>query len=587
MRSRYLAIILDTPDEDDRRGASLAADLGLSPIMSHDRCKLFGSGSGSTVTAASGSGYVLGTLFDHGPSWTKRSNLTSAEQSAIVDTGGRWLVDNLWGAYVAFFYDPGSGVTLVVRDPSAALPCYFLRIEGATLVASDVAILRGAGFCNPKVDWTYVAGHLMVPDVRPSRTGFVGLLEVLGGERLAVRQGRSSIECLWSPWTFAERGREIRDPREASARVRDVTLGCVAAWASCFEHCLLGISGGLDSSIVAASLAYSRARFSCLTIATADRAGDERRPSRIVAESLDTTLHERFESLAFIDVTISHAAHLPRPVARIFAQSGDRHFSELAARYGVDAFMTGGGGDNVFAYLPSVVPIADRLLSEGPGSGVWTTAKDICWLTQCSMFTALSRGIRRAWLRPPTYVWPRQSLFLSQNAIERAAELDHPWMTAPRGALPGKAMHIAWLLGIQNFLEGFRRELDHPIVTPLMSQPLVELCLQIPTWLWCADGRNRAVARDAFSDLLPPAILARRSKGTPSSFSLEIFETHRASIEAMLLDGHLARQGLIDIGPLSHLLRHPHPAQIAEPLRALRLLDVEAWLRSPAIAGPP
>jgi asparagine synthase (glutamine-hydrolysing) len=61
-------------------------------------------------------------------------------------------------------------------------------------------------------------------------------------------------------------------------------------------------------------------------------------------------------------------------------------------------------------------------------------------------------------------------------------------------------------------------------VSPLVSQPLIELCLAIPTWFWCADGQNRAIARKAFAGDLPPPTLARRSRGTSESFILQALE---------------------------------------------------------------
>eukprot|EP00456_Euglypha_rotunda_P074755 TRINITY_DN6868_c0_g1_i1.p2 TRINITY_DN6868_c0_g1~~TRINITY_DN6868_c0_g1_i1.p2 ORF type:complete len:108 (-),score=25.69 TRINITY_DN6868_c0_g1_i1:10-333(-) len=84
--------------------------------------------------------------------------------------------------------------------------------------------------------------------------------------------------------------------------------------------------------------------------------------------------------------------------------------------------------------------------------------------------------------------------------------INHPWMRAPEGELPGKAQHIAWILGVLNHIEGSERERLQPTIWPLLSQPVVELCLTLPTWAWQADGQNRVIARKAFADLLPSQI---------------------------------------------------------------------------------
>jgi len=39
---------------------------------------------------------------------------------------------------------------------------------------------------------------------------------------------------------------------EAADAVRRLALDCIGTWARCFNLVLLGVSGGLDSSIVAA-----------------------------------------------------------------------------------------------------------------------------------------------------------------------------------------------------------------------------------------------------------------------------------------------------------------------------------------------
>ena len=40
----------------------------------------------------------------------------------------------------------------------------------------------------------------------------------------------------------------------------------------------------------------------------------------------------------------------------------------------------GGGGDNVFCALQSAAPVADRLLTDGPGRGFFSTARAIAIL---------------------------------------------------------------------------------------------------------------------------------------------------------------------------------------------------------------
>ncbi|MGK4422636.1 asparagine synthase-related protein, partial [Klebsiella pneumoniae] len=70
----------------------------------------------------------------------------------------------------------------------------------------------------------------------------------------------------------------------------------------------------------------------------------------------------------------------------------------------------------------------------------------------------------------------------------------------------------------QSYVEGHDPQDLLPTVSPLLSQPLVETCLGVPSWLWFEGGRNRVVARRAFAGDLPADVIWRRSKGTPDSF---------------------------------------------------------------------
>ncbi len=584
MHARYIALINPGTDADDDGRSGDAASLlrrlkGFDPVLEIEGLIVFSEIQSPLMVAREG--VLFGTVFSGDEDATHVRSLSAIDWVEVSRSGGRFLIDRFWGGYLAILPDEASRQVHVVRSPLGDVPCYHLRRGALTVIASDVALLIAAGCLRPTIDWAYVTGHLLHDHFRPLATGLAGVTELLGGTRLTVAPLENRIEELWSPWTFAARTRQIAEAATASDRVRATTIGCTNAWGSLFRHIVLGVSGGLDSSIVAACLARGSTPVSCITLATRDAGGDERLQARDLTAHLGLPLHEDFEDLALVDLCRSDAAHLPRPLARAFAQSGNRLNLDLAERVGADAFFSGAGGDNIFCYLTSAAPIADRLLAHGPGPGFFRTARDISRLTGASIWTAASMGIKRAWFRQHGYEWPRNATFLTDSAVERAAVPDrHPWLEAPRTALPGKAAHIAWLLGIQNHLEGFNREHTHAMVAPLLSQPLVELCLQIPSWMWCANGENRSIARRAFSQDLPASVIKRRSKGSPGSFVIEIYEAHREVVRALLSDGLLAQAGLLDVDAISAVIDDPRPVRAEHYSRIMGLVDVEVWLRS-------
>jgi asparagine synthase (glutamine-hydrolysing) len=191
--------------------------------------------------------------------------------------------------------------------------------------------------------------------------------------------------------------------------------------ASDADHVLLSLSGGLDSSIVAAALAASGKPFTCLTLATADRAGDERVYAREISRHLSVELLEEFERLDLIDIYANEARHLPRPVSRSFAQSADKIHQQAATQIGADLFMTGGGGDNVFCFLHSAAPIADRLLTPAARFGALQTLREVATMTGVGMGRALRGALSKVRCRDAPHQWPKRMAFLTQTLKQQQA----------------------------------------------------------------------------------------------------------------------------------------------------------------------
>ena len=155
---------------------------------------------------------------------------------------------------------------------------------------------------------------------------------------------------------------------------------------------------------------------------------------------------------------------------------------------------------------------------------------------------------------------------------------DHPWLAAPRDALPGKAGHIAMITRAQQYLHGYDRRLPFTSVAPLLSQPVVEAALRIPTWLACQGGIDRSAARRAFESRIPTNILRRRTKGGPDAFAIQILRSNMDLVRKRLLTGRLAANGIIDISAVEAALSPEQLGRDPNYVRLLLLLDTEAWI---------
>src|SRR3546814_7634738 len=81
-------------------------------------------------------------------------------------------------------------------------------------------------------------------------------------------------------------------------KLRRVTQMSLTAWSRTYDQGLIGISGGLDSSIVAASLRKAGNTLSGLTLMTDDPLGDERAFATAVASHIGMPLFEEDYDLA-------------------------------------------------------------------------------------------------------------------------------------------------------------------------------------------------------------------------------------------------------------------------------------------------
>jgi asparagine synthase (glutamine-hydrolysing) len=241
--------------------------------------------------------------------------------------------------------------------------------------------------------------------------------------------------------------------------------------------------------------------------------------------------------------------------------------------------VTGNGGDNIFGYSQSAAAVADRYLSEGVGAGLFRTLGDVCRQTGCSIREAAIGAVRLV-RASPSYRWKPRTELLHPDVLGQLAgcSLEHPWLDAPASALPGKAGHIAAILRVLPSLVPGRSRFA-PVLNPLLSQPVMEACLAIPSWQWRAHGADRAVARAAFAHDLPELIVKRRSNWGPDGFTAQLVRHYRAAIRERLLEGHLAAARLVDSLAIERLLAEDRPTMGEDRTRLLSLLSTEAWLR--------
>ncbi len=484
------------------------------------------------------------------------------------------LLGRHWGAYVLFAADGSRHLAL--REPSGSVPVYHAAAGGVSLYASDAALLKVAMPRPMSPDFHFIRHWLTFPYLRGARTGAEGVLELLPGTCRRADGAQATIITSWSPFDHVHRGRAVVDFESAARMLRKEALAAIPRLAPPDGRIVLQLSGGLDSSIVAASLSTTGRKFSAVTFATRAGDGDERRYARASAKRTGAELVELIEEDLPVDPLDLAEADPLRPGPNPLLRPLHRALAAELARSGADCVLDGAGGDNLFGYLNTASPVVDAFRQAGLGTGLGAL-HDLANLHGANLWSVAGYALRRA-LRRAAPVWRRDESFLAPGAAVSRPD-DHPWLNAPAGIPAGAADHVRTILGIHHFLSDSQP--GAPLrLHPLLAQPLLELCLGIPSWLWFHGGRDRAVAREAFRNMVPDAILDRRGKGRLESMFMKGYRSVRPRLEPFLRDGRLAAAGIIDGAAVSSYLRRPGEPRDAAYIRLLEIASAEQWLRS-------
>jgi asparagine synthase (glutamine-hydrolysing) len=272
---------------------------------------------------------------------------TSSDTEVLAHGYARWgiegLLDRLDGMYALAVLDRSAGELHLARDRFGEKPLYFAAAAGRLAYASDLRALAALPWVDTRIDPEALDRYLALHYVPGSATIFCGVRRVLPGHRLRVRLDDPRPEAFRYYRPTLGETRPVADDELAaliedavrSRLVSDVPVGVF-------------LSGGLDSSIVAALAARHRPGISTFSMGFRAPRYDESPFARQVAQAVGSRHHHFvFDEQRFRELLPRVAAVLDEPV-------GDQALLPLfwlcaEARRHVTVALAGEGADEVFA----------------------------------------------------------------------------------------------------------------------------------------------------------------------------------------------------------------------------------------------
>ncbi|MDQ8027452.1 MAG: asparagine synthase-related protein [Brevundimonas sp.] len=503
----------------------------------------------------------------------------------------RKMMARFWGRFIGLRFDGQGRLDGLLRDPSGALDCIAWEHEGLILA------------CSHARDWLL---ERLRPDWRidVERLG-QALHDPLAGAGGLLIQGPVAVapgaaqplplstepEVLWSPAQIAWRSLDPEPtPEEARARLRAAVDEAVGGFAGLPGRLAAEVSGGLDSSLVAASLVRSAQAPVALWLNAYGETpeSDERVQAKAVGDGLGFVVHHAPHATRRLSPEALEARAEFRPNVALLDTPHDEAWADLILRSGADALLTGKGGDSIFVQAPSTEVFIDLWRAKGWRALLSPDMAELAASNEISLWTmaAAARREARSPLAPTT--WDHPILTPLPRPLAR-----HPWLEDCEAFGPAKTFQIAGVADSvsHNSPTALSDRVD--VRNPLGAQPVVEACLALPTWTLTVGGRDRGLARAAFRDRLPAVVLDRRSKGDMTRLYSRLIVDNLDLLRPWLIEGRLAALGLIDpivadveLTPETLMWRGRYAPLLAA-------IVFEGWLRrwerrlGPAVRSPP
>ncbi|HRJ68255.1 MAG TPA: asparagine synthase (glutamine-hydrolyzing) [Beijerinckiaceae bacterium] len=264
----------------------------------------------------------------------------------LYEQFGLAAIDRLNGMFAIAIWDGRDKAMHLVRDRMGEKPLYYLWDGRRLLFGSEIkAILAGLDQrppVNPQALWDFFTFRYVPPD----HTIWKSISKLPPAHRLTIRAGGGVPEIArW--WDIPRPSHRQRSDSDEVAQFDALLTNATQLRMLADVPVGILLSGGLDSSVVAAKAALEGQRVKTFSVAfEGAEAIDERRYARMVAKAFNTDHHEVvIGEREFVDFLPDFVRFTDEPLADL--ASIPLHYVCKLARKNVTVVLSGEGSDEI------------------------------------------------------------------------------------------------------------------------------------------------------------------------------------------------------------------------------------------------
>ncbi|MHC4064875.1 MAG: asparagine synthase (glutamine-hydrolyzing) [Planctomycetota bacterium] len=520
----------------------------------------------------------------------------------LYEQHGTQCLQYLRGMFAFAIWDERRRRIFAARDRLGQKPLYYVQRGNELIFASEIKALLAADPGLARLDLAGLDEYLTLRLISPPRSMFAEIRKLPPAHYLTFDQ--ESGMRVERYWNLAYEPKLAGSEEELLDELEERLVECIRFHLVSDVPVGAFMSGGLDSTLVVALLMKHGLAddFMTFSVGLPYREFDEAPAARLVAERYQTRHHEE-------QINPSLLKSLPRLAAQLDEPSDPlsvcMDLIAGMARKHVKVVLGGDGGDELFGgydryygnrlsdyYAMIPAPLRRHLMQPALGlvpDGNWykSPGHQLKWMHRLSFFEGGERYVQSLGyfyidrdLKDELYgpvMREAEAPFdpgqLMRRAYDRAAAedpIDRMLYADCQSRLPDHPMMIQDRMTMAHGLEARSPYMDHEIA---------EFAARLPVEYKVRGRTLRYLQVQLAKRYLPPELLTRKKQGFSSALPYMLKDELNLLYDVFLRDPELAREGILEQGPIGALLDEHRAGKADHGSRLWLLVNSEVWYR--------